>query len=411
MPDTNESPVRPAIARGNLKPLALYAHIPFCKTKCPYCDFLSCAGAESLIQPYVDAIQAELRWWSKLLQRPPLSTVFFGGGTPSLLPAESVESLLQAIRDSFEADYLREVSIEVNPGDLTPAKTEAYIVAGVNRLSIGVQSFDDHLLKVLGRRHTSSQAKAVYRMAQQTGINNISIDLMFGLPYQGLEDWRQTLVQAIRLRPSHISAYCLTIEAGTPFDLWIKSRRLPEPDPDLEADMYLLAEELLKTGGYRHYEISNWALPGKECAHNLTYWHNEPYLGVGSAAHSYLGGFRFRNLASPGEYIVRLSRYGENATGTGINAGTLEAMPVVEGVEHIDRVMEMAETMMLGLRLDAGIPGEMFLERFRVSPHEVYGGTIDELVRDGLLDAGEEALKLTPRGRILGNEVFSRFFA
>ena len=406
----------PAMDRG---PIALYVHIPFCETKCPYCDFNTYAGIEPLIPDYVEALNTEIRGWGRLLGRPKLATVFFGGGTPSYLPTEDVGSLTESINASFDVDAQAEVTLEANPGDLGEVKLAEYLALGINRLSIGVQSLDDRLLGVLGRRHSAAEAVASFEAAVRAGFDNVSIDLMYGLPYQSLADWSRTLSQALDLRPPHISAYCLTLEGGTPMEQSVASGRMPEPDPDLAADMYEMAEEATGNGGYRHYEISNWARPGRESLHNLTYWRNELYLGVGPGAHSYLWGYRFHNLKSPREYISRLAPDASLSLGGGDDAArrqgqdeeeVIRNMPAVESAERIDRRLEMAETMMLGLRLDVGVSDQSFIARFGISPRQFYGETLDELSSAGLLEAADGALRLTARGRLLGNEVFSRFF-
>jgi oxygen-independent coproporphyrinogen-3 oxidase len=251
-----------------------------------------------------------------------------------------------------------------------------------------------------------------YRAAVEAGFSNASIDLMYGLPDQTLEDWQRTLEQANALAPPHISMYCLTLENGTPMERWVGSGRLAEPDPDLAADMYLMAQEVMEREGYGHYEISNWARPGFESRHNLVYWRNRPYLGVGPGAHSYLGAFRFFNIRSPAEYVRRLGSGLVECHGPSrLTADSLQRMPGVAGVEAIDRRLEMAETMMMGLRLEAGIDSSDFTRRFGSTPEAEYGAIIGELAGQGLLDAGDGVLKLTPRGRMLGNEVFARFLA
>ena len=392
--------------------ISLYVHIPFCETKCPYCDFNTYSGIEALMPSYVEALCKEIDSWGHVLGGPPVKTVFFGGGTPSYLPAEAVGRVVEAIRSSFTLEAAAEVTLEANPGDFTAAKLESYTGSGVNRLSIGVQSFNDRLLKVLGRRHSSAEAVRAYRMSREAGFVNVSIDLMYGLPNQTTEDWRQTLDQASELAPSHVSMYCLTLETGTPMEQWVASGRLQDPDPDEAADMYLAAQEVMRENGYRHYEISNWARPGFESRHNLTYWRNRPYLGVGPGAHSYLDGFRFWNMRSPRAYI-RKSREDGSPRPCGLlelGPETLSSMPAVDTFETIDRNLEMAETLMLGLRLDTGVRMRDFAVRFGVTPADVFAEAITELEGIGLLETGDGSLRLTERGRMLGNEVFARFF-
>ena len=389
------------------RPEGLYVHIPFCATKCPYCDFNTYAGIEGQMGPYLAALRSEIELWGAVLGGPRLETVFFGGGTPSYLPEGSLGMLLDAVRGAFGLAGDAEITAEANPDDLHEEKVASLLEAGVNRLSIGVQSLDDDLLRLLGRRHSSREALDAFRAARSAGFDNVSIDLMYGLPDQTPEQWSTTLATALDMGPSHISMYCLTLEGGTPMERDAAAGRIPVPDGDLAADMYLAAEVQSAEAGYRHYEISNWAIPGRESRHNLVYWRNRPFLGVGPGAHSYLDGHRFHNIRSPREYIRRLES-GEPGPRSG--GRLFDGVPVVEAVEPVDRRLEMAETMMMGLRLDTGVQMAGFAARFGESPGESYGEVIEELEDDGLLETGSDRIVLTPRGRLLGNEVFSRFF-
>ena len=295
-----------ALTKG---PIALYLHVPFCETKCPYCDFNTYARIETLIPSYVNALRKEIENWGNILDHPKVTTIFFGGGTPSYLPPDDIYSILDTVSLTFDTSNLTETTLESNPGDITEPRLAAYMQFGVNRLSIGVQSFNDRLLKLLGRRHSAAEAVESDRLAARSGFENISIDLMYGLPYQSLTDWYQTLELAVEIQPAHLSMYCLTLEPGTPMEQLIRSKQLPEPDTDLSADMYLAAEDAMVKPGYQHYEISNWAQPGRRSYHNLIYWHNEAFLGIGPGAHSYLSGYRFHNINSPREYIKRVSEF------------------------------------------------------------------------------------------------------
>ena len=386
------------------KPLALYVHIPFCKSKCPYCDFNTYEGIETLIPSYVDALAREIEIWGGRLGKPSVRTVFFGGGTPSYLPAEAVGGLLDTVRRSFDLDPAAEITLEANPDDCADSRLRSHREFGVNRVSIGVQSLDDRLLAMLGRRHDAAQAVDACHAVRAAGFENVSVDLMYGLPGQTIEDWRRTLDALSEMAPPHASLYCLTIERGTPMERWVDSGALPEPDPDLAAGMYELAEDAMARRGYRHYEISNWALPGFESRHNVVYWRNEPYLGVGPGAHSYLDGVRFWNLRSPREYVRRLEQ-------TVSHDSPGRPGPAVEGRERIDRRLESAETLMLGLRLDEGVSSDEFAARFGEPPSSIYADVVSELSGLGLLEESHDSLKLTRRGRILSNEVFSRLLS
>ena len=390
--------------------IGLYVHIPFCHTKCPYCDFNTYSGIESLIPGYVRALEREIRCWGALLGAQQVNTIFFGGGTPSYVPRQAIADVLEAVHGAFRIAADAEVTMEANPGDLIDGQVSSLRQAGVNRLSIGVQSLDDALLSFLGRRHSAQEAVAAYRKARRDGFDNVSLDFMYGIAHQNLEQWRDTLEQALELSPEHLSLYCLTLEGGTPMERQTRLGEIPEADPDLAADMYLLAEDMLAQAGYRHYEISNWAKLGMESRHNLTYWLNRPYLGVGPGAHSYLGQWRFWNIASPREYIARLGKAAQRqAPAVALSSEAIGEIPSVGSVEAIDRRLEMAETMMLGMRLDDGVRLQDFYDRFGESVTSVYGKQVDDLTVLGLIELRDGALRLTSKGRPLGNEVFLRF--
>ena len=366
--------------------IGLYIHIPFCKTKCHYCDFNTYAGIVHLLPDYLDALANELTLWGRALRSPLVSSVFLGGGTPSLVPPELLAPVLEAVDRGFKVVNGAEMTVEANPDDVNEERMASFSAVGVNRLSIGVQSLDDRLLHSLNRRHNATRAVEAYHCVRKMGFGNVSLDLMFGLPNQDLDDWRRTLERVVGMRPEHLSAYCLTLEVGTPMEEWVRKGFLPEPDPDLAADMYLLAEGILGDAGYDHYEISNWCLPGFESRHNLTYWRNSPYLGVGPGAHSYLGGNRFYNLASPTEYILRVQGCMErDVLSATMDESTLLVSGAVEAVEAISLELEMGETAMLGLRLAEGISLEEFRLRFGKEFLEVFDGRVDELVDAGLI--------------------------
>ena len=316
------------------RPEGLYVHIPFCATKCPYCDFNTYAGIEAMMGPYLAALRSEIELWGSLLGGQRLETVFFGGGTPSYLPEGSLAMVMNAIRGAFGLADDAEITAEANPDDLGEEKLASLLEAGVNRLSIGVQSLDDGLLQVLGRRHSAREAVDAFDAARGAGFDNVSIDLMYGLPDQTPEQWGATLDTALGLRPSHISMYCLTLEEGTPMERDATAGRIPVPDGDLAADMYLAAEMKTAEAGLRHYEISNWAIPGRESRHNLLYWRNRPFLGVGPGAHSYLDGHRFHNIRSPREYIRRMGPGEPRRESMG---RPFDSIPVVEAAEPVDR--------------------------------------------------------------------------
>ena len=390
--------------------ISLYVHIPFCQSKCSYCDFNSYAGLESLIEPYVGALLAEMGLWREPTQHMSLATVFLGGGTPSLLPPAQVERVMTALRQRFRLTADAEVSFEANPGTVDCPYLEGLRSLGVKRLSLGVQSFHDDELATLGRIHTAAQAREAYHTARQADFDNVNLDLIYGLPRQTMMAWQYTVREAVALRPDHLSLYALTVEEGTPLADAVARGRLPPPDADLAADMYLWAEDALAAAGYQHYEISNWALPDRRCRHNLAYWLNEPYLGLGAGAHSCFGGFRFVNVKDPRRYVALVE---ESAKANGCPAEGLA--PFLAGLGHIASAQQMtaaramAETVVLGLRLVEGLRLKEFRRRFGQELMSVYGTQVGELEALGLLEQADGCLRLTASGRLLGNEAFQRF--
>jgi oxygen-independent coproporphyrinogen-3 oxidase len=376
---------------------ALYLHIPFCHTRCHYCDFNTYAGMLPLREPYVRALLREI---SLAGEKALLAngahrrsrTIFFGGGTPSLLTVGQIERLLAACRVSFDVDEDAEITLEANPGTLQTGQLAGLRRAGVNRLSFGAQSFDAGLLKALGRIHTPEEITQALVKARAAGFTSVNLDFMFGLPEQTMRHWQETLDTALALRPEHLSLYSLIIEEGTPFFDWTREGRIVPGDEDLCADMYEYADERLRAEGYVNYEISNWALPGHESHHNLTYWHNLPYLGMGAGAHSFFAGRRFSNERDPQRYIDCLKR---------------NLLPIVED-DEVEREQEMSETAFLALRTAQGLHLPTFEERFTTPFARFAGDRLSLVEAAGLLEHDGEWLRLSKRGRLLGNEVFLR---
>lgn len=391
--------------------MSLYIHVPFCQTKCPYCDFNTYQGIEGLMSPFLGALSTELQLWGQVLEHPRVNTVFFGGGTPSYLPEGSIGAVLEATGQAFSIVEDAEITIEANPGDLSREACERLLGQGVNRLSIGVQSLDNDLLNLLGRRHNTEQAIEAFRSARDAGFTNINLDLMYGLPHQSMQQWQDTLQRLVALSPAHISLYCLTLEEGTPLHKWVKEGKVPEPDSDLAADMYHYAEKLLEQAGYHHYEISNWAVPGFPSQHNLAYWLNLPYLGVGPGAHSRLGNYRFWEVNSPRGYIDKVRQWAE-VTPKPLAALTEEALQgilPVDGQEFIDADLAAAETMFLGLRLLDGMDLAENSERAGTDLSVKYQAEIAELTDLGLLEQEGNCLRLTKEAYLIANQVFTRF--
>ena len=391
--------------------MSLYIHVPFCKSKCPYCDFNTYQGIENLMGSYLEALTTEVALWGQALSKPAVNTVFFGGGTPSYLPEGAIGRILAAARTAFALKPDAEVTVEANPGDLSQAACQRLLAQGVNRLSIGVQSLDDGLLKLLGRRHDASQAVQACQDARRAGFDNVNLDLMYGLPRQTLPQWQSTLERLLELRPSHISLYCLTLEEGTPLHRLVTQGALPEPDPDLAADMYHHAEDLLEGSGYQHYEISNWSMPGFPARHNLIYWRNLPYLGVGPGAHSRLGEFRFWEVASPRTYITQVQQWAESGPQplAALTELALSGILPVGGQEHIGQPLAAAETMFLGLRLMEGLDLAEASGQVGLDLAERYRTEIAELLELGLLERQGARLRLTKPAYLIANQVFIRF--
>jgi len=376
------------------RPAGLYVHIPFCRIKCAYCDFCSYAGLEALIPPYIDALIQEIDLRAADWQETRFDSLYLGGGTPSLLSPEQVDTLLSALRRAFDIDPKSEITLEANPGTIDQPQLVALRQAGINRLSLGFQSLQASDLALLGRIHSPQGAQSAFHDACQAGFKNISLDLMFGLPRQTLHAWRDTLEQVLTLAPEHLSLYALTVEEGTPLAQRIAEGHLPHPDDDLAADMYELAQGTLAQSGMQQYEISNWSAdPGLLSRHNLHYWHNERYLGLGAAATSYDGLDRATHTPDPAAYIAEIGR------------GELS----YADVERPSRDQRMDETMMLELRLTEGVSRRRSRERFGVEIDTVYGQEIEDLVEDRLLESDGIGIRLSPRGRLLGNQVFGRF--
>ncbi|NLC07550.1 MAG: radical SAM family heme chaperone HemW [Syntrophomonadaceae bacterium] len=428
--------------------LAVYLHIPFCLQKCLYCDFYSLPLGEQgteLITGFRTAVIQELRTYLNFFrsirgERPRLVSLYFGGGTPTCLPAELLAGLIEQVLKEFgvkaDGDEVSlEVTVEANPGTLDLKKLQALKAVGVNRLSIGAQTFDPGLLRRIGRRHTAGEVVEAVNLARQAGFQNLNLDLIYGLPGQTLETWQTTVEKALALGPEHLAAYSLKVEPGTPFYELQQRGKLALPGEEVEADMFEWLSERLAAAGYQHYEIANFARPGYPSLHNQVYWHNQEYLGLGPAAHSCLRGiqptevwgqtadpnlireashqlttklasgappgvkhetaplFRFSNQANLQQYLQRVS----------------QGQSPVDYLEAIGQQLERAETVFLGLRLLKGISRSEFAERFGVTVEEAYPGVIKKLKQRGLLQDEGERLALTSRAILIANEVFLEF--
>jgi oxygen-independent coproporphyrinogen-3 oxidase len=396
--------------------ISLYIHIPFCLHRCGYCDFNTYAGLQELIPAYTQAICKELVIISGLVREPySLRTIYFGGGTPSLVPSSALKSILSVVRDNFSLSETPEITLEVNPGTVSAEYLSEIQHLGINRISLGMQSASQSELTLLERQHTLNDVIRSADWSKTAGIADVNLDLIFGLPGQSLSTWMTSLETALSLQPEHLSLYALTLETGTPLQRKIESGLLTALDPDLAADMYEAAAKRLSEAGFVQYEISNWAMRTASgqyhaCIHNLQYWRNLPYLGVGAGAHGYINQYRTENVASPIGYIDRLKKYNSF---TNIHQVPFSGTPVTIHCIPVDIDAEIGETMMMGLRLvQEGISASEFQQRFGVSLSDRFASQIQQLISLGLLEwveAPDLRLRLTVKGRLLGNQVFMEF--
>lgn len=375
--------------------IGLYVHVPFCVKKCLYCDFVSHPLHHGTPEAYANALSREIRLYGSALsgEERNVTSVFIGGGTPTCLPAAGLKNILGGIKTVFNLLPGCEVTVEANPGTIEPDGLRELKGAGVNRLSFGVQSFNDSLLGVLGRIHSAGEAVEAVRSAREAGFENLNLDFIFGIPGQTTGDWLETLSRAVELAPEHVALYGLQLEEGTPLERAVARGEIKACPEEVELSMYRTAIDFLTARGYIHYEISNFARPGMQSAHNLGYWLNRPYLGFGPAAHSYLRGERFSNEPSVERYCEKLSR-GEYPV------QTREALSVQT---------EMSETLFLGLRLIRGVDLNLFHRRFGRRAEDVYRNEIARLTEAGLIERTGGFLRLTGKGLPVANGVFREF--
>lgn len=364
-------------------PIGLYVHVPFCVSKCAYCDFASYAGREADVPRYVDTVVREITRRGEETGHPTADTIFLGGGTPSLLNEGQVTRILDALFEAFSIEENAEITCECNPGTLSKSFTQALRESGVNRLSIGAQASQSRLLRLIGRIHDWEEVIASVEIARRAGLDNINLDLMFGLPSQTVADLRETLEAAIALRPTHISCYSLIVEEGTPIHRDIAAGKLALPDEEIDRNMYELARRTLVEHGFHQYEISNFASEGYECRHNVGCWTRVPYLGFGCAAHSF---FEQRRTMNPSKLDAYLA--GEEPK-----------------TEQISKEQARFESMMLGLRMTRGVKDEDFIRMHGLSIREAFGEKLDKPISAGLLEWHEGALRLTRLGMDMENSV------
>lgn len=423
-----------------MKSISIYIHIPFCVKKCQYCDFLSAPADSRTQEVYLRALKQEIREQAARYREYEVQTVFIGGGTPTAVPCENLCEVLKTVFSFYRMNPHAEISMEANPGTVTKEALLSYRKAGINRISIGLQSADDVELKLLGRIHTYRDFQQTYRWAQEAGFTNINLDIMSALPGQSVENYKKTLETVLSLNPQHISAYSLIVEEGTPFyeKYGQESEKLQatgEKQPDLpseeeEREMYALTEKLLAAAGYHRYEISNYALPGRECRHNLVYWKRGNYVGFGLGAASMVENVRFENIREMQKYLAEyagmpdaepvfaevaqgdkqaLSNEQEFSLREDTHSENEQELSIRENVHPLSLQEQMEETMFLGLRLTEGVSKAEFHRQFGVSMEQIYGEVIRKNTAKGLLIDEAGYVCLTREGMDLSNYVMAQF--
>lgn len=393
---------------AGVRDLSLYIHIPFCRRKCLYCDFLSASASDGEMENYVNLLCREIEEQAVFYREHRVISLFLGGGTPSLLPAERIGGILKQVRDCFSVAEDVEITIECNPGTATAEKLENYITYGINRISIGLQSTDDEELARIGRIHDYAAFQETYRLSREAGFQNINIDLMAGLPGQSVDSYRKTLERVTALKPEHISAYSLILEEGT--ELYVNRSRYTFPTEEEDREMYLLTEKVLAAAGLYRYEISNYAREGRECRHNKVYWQRGDYVGFGLGASSMVADIRWKNPEQRETYAACVERMlGRTQSLQGSSFAEMLRETGRLEVQELTETEQMEEFMFLGLRLTSGVDPELFYRVFGSPLETVYGEPISRMIDQGLLERAGKGLRLTPRGMDVSNRVFAEF--
>lgn len=373
--------------------ISAYLHIPFCEQLCYYCDFNKVFLADQPVDDYIEAVLTEIDLWQRQKDDRELATLYIGGGTPTSLTAKQLDHLLEGVFSRYQLTPGGEFTVEANPGDLTVDKLQVLENYGVNRLSMGVQSFDDRILKKIGRKHTVKEVYATMNLIEKSEIANVTIDLMYGLPQQTVDLFLDSVKQALDLGLPHLSMYALILENKTVFANLARRGKLLLPTDDEEVDMFEQAKDLLAQAGFHQYEISNFSKPGFESQHNLMYWNNEHYFGFGAGASGYLGHLRYRNQGPIQHYLQAIQN---------------NQLPILEE-EKLTRTNQMEEHLFLGLRKMAGVTYDSFQQKFGVTLQSVYGDVLDDLVERGLLIVDDTGIRLADKGILFGNDVFAAF--
>ena len=377
--------------------IGIYIHIPFCMKKCFYCDFVSYANKEDMIEKYIKALEKEIKIKAEENKLLKINTIYIGGGTPSFIDSKHIVYIINAIKESFNVKENAEITIEVNPGTVTKNKLEDYIKCGINRISIGLQTTNNELLKQIGRIHTYEQFLETYNLIRMVGFNNINVDLMLALPNQTIKDLEDSLNKVIMLKPEHISVYSLILEEKTKLYDLVESGKLELLDESIERNMYWKVKNILEQNGYKHYEISNFAKQGYESKHNLNCWNQDEYLGMGVAAHSYLNNKRYSNTENLEQYINKLL----DEEGIKNDIVTVHEEQTLEDKQK--------EYMLLGLRKIEGVKISDFKNKFVQNPIYIFRKELDKLVKEDLIQVEDNNIKLTKKGLDLANLVFEEF--
>lgn len=385
----------------NNKELGIYIHIPFCKQKCYYCDFISYVNKFDIIPQYIESVKKELDIYD--FSKENITTIYIGGGTPSFIPSKEIVSILEKLKQNLKNNKTKwedlEITIEINPGTATYEALNDYKKVGINRLSIGLQSSNNERLKQIGRIHTKEEFINTYNMAERVGFKNKNIDLMIGLPEQTIEEIKQDLDFVINLNPTHISVYSLIVEEGTKIEKMITSGKLKLPDEELERNMYWYVKNTLELNGYTHYEISNFAKKGKESKHNLNCWEQKEYIGLGVAAHSYFNNIRYGNTNNLQKYIdFNWENYEEAEE---------KEIRIIEEIQDLEE--KQKEYMLLGLRKIEGVSIQKFKEKYVENPIFIFRKELEKLVEENLLEIDGDKIKLTNKGLDLANLVWEEF--
>lgn len=371
----------------------IYIHIPFCVRKCLYCDFLSFACDKDTQERYMEALYKEIKASSGRLKGKDISTVFIGGGTPSVVDTVLLGRIIEALKENYNIEADAEITMELNPGTVTAESLKEYKAMGINRLSMGLQAWQDRLLKTLGRIHTADKFKESFLLAREAGFENINVDIMLSLPGQTMGDVKETFDNVIALSPEHISAYSLIIEDGTPFKDMFESGHFKEIDEDFDRNVYHFSCDMLAKNGYDRYEISNFSKKGFESRHNSLYWRTDEYIGFGLGAHSYFNGERFHNTEDMERYIALSEEHDS----------------IKEDVEKLTKEDKISEFMFMGLRMDEGVKKSVFKERFGVDMDDIYGDIIIKYKKLGMIEETDDGIHLTDKGIDVSNVIFSEF--